>query len=328
MQLREAIDDFLVHCEVGRYLSRKTVENYRHYLKRFEEFVEGGRKGRKGLKGLKGVKGVRGVVDGGRFPVDHITLPLLQRYRLFLNDCRDADGDPLSIKTQQYHLIALRAFLKHLAKRDIESLSAEKVELPKVPPRTVEALVRDEVESIFSTIDVTKRNGLRDLAVLALLYSTGLRVGELSLLNRDQVNLGKREFSVRGKGRKVRIVFLSERAKVVLEEYLNTRTDHFSPLFLSNANRSRAAITTKGEGMRLQPQAIQRIVRDAALRAGIVKKVTPHVLRHTFATELLRAGADIRAVQELLGHASITTTQIYTHLTDRRLREVYEKYHR
>jgi site-specific recombinase XerD len=314
MDLREAMDDFLVHCEVGRYLSKKTVENYSHYLRRFLGFCERS-------NGGKGVKREK------RIYVANITLPLLQRYRLFLNDCRDEQGESLSIKTQQYHLIALRAFLKFLAKRDIETLAAEKVDLPKVPPRTVEALQPEEMESLMATVDVTKRNGLRDLAVLLLLTSTGLRVGELSALNRDQVNLEKREFTVRGKGRKVRLVFMSKAARDALHGYLNTRDDNFAPLFLSNSNKSKAAITTKGDAMRLQPQAIQRIVRIMALKAGVMKKVTPHVLRHTFATELLRRGADIRSVQELLGHASITTTQIYTHLTDKRLREVYEKYH-
>jgi len=191
----------------------------------------------------------------------------------------------------------------------------------------VEALQPEEMESLIATVDITKRNGLRNLAVLRLLSSTGLRVGELSALSRAQVNLTKREFTVRGKGCKVRLVFMSQSARDALQEYLDTRDDNFEPLFLSNSNKSKAAITTKGESMRLQPQAIQRIVRISALKAGIVKKVTPHVLRHTFATELLRRGADIRSVQEILGHASITTTQIYTHLTDQRLKEVYEKYH-
>lgn len=321
MKIADAINDFLVHCEVGRYLSRKTVENYRHYLLRFQGFCEGRR--RRGHSERGPAAHPRRSVE-----VSAITLPLLQRYRLFLNDVRDDQGQPLGIKTQQYHLIALRAFLKHLAKQDIPTLAAEKVDLPKVPERQVEALTRDELESLFSTIDTTKRNGWRDLAVLHLLYSTGLRVSELSHLNRDHVNLSTREFAVRGKGRKVRVVFLSPQACEVLQRYLETRTDNGDPLFLSNANRSRIDITSRGEGRRLAPQAIQRMVREVSARAGVVKRVTPHIIRHTFATELLRAGADIRAVQELLGHRSITTTQIYTHMTDRRLREVHEKYHR
>ncbi len=304
MHLKDAIDDFLTHCEVGKYQSKKTVENYHHYLKRFERFAK------------------------PKTDVSRISADLIRDYRLYLHRLHiTGQGVTLNIKTQQYHLIALRAMLKHLHKNDIQTLSPEKIELPKVPGRQVEVLAREELEAMFRSIDTDKRNGLRDLALLHLLYSTGLRVSELSNLNRKDVNLVTREFRVVGKGRKARIVFISETAVGFLKDYLNVRDDNFTPLFLSNSNRSKVK-SLFGEECRLQPQAIERIVREIAMHAGVMKKVTPHTLRHTFATELLRNGADIRSVQEMLGHSSITTTQIYTHLTNRRLKEIHEQFHR
>jgi site-specific recombinase XerD len=304
MQLKDAIHDFLTHCEVGKYQSKKTVENYAHYLKRFALFAKPHR------------------------DTESIDQRLIQNYRLHLTDIHPEPGSSLDIRTQQYHLIALRALLKYLAKNDVPTLAPEKIELPKVPERHVEALTREELTDLFAAIDPTKRNGVRDLAILHMLYSTGLRVSELSNLNKEQINLQRREFQVRGKGRKIRIVFLSDEAATHLQRYLDARNDNFKPMFVSNSNRSGSDIVADDERRRLQPQAIERIVREAALRANIIKKVTPHVLRHTFATELLRNGADIRSVQEMLGHASITTTQIYTHLTNQRLKEVHEQFHR
>ena len=304
MLLRDAIYDFLTHCEVGKYQSKKTVENYSHYLRRFERFAK------------------------PKTDVSRITADLIRDYRLHLHRTpMSGQGITLNIKTQQYHLVALRAMLKHLQKNDVVTLSPEKIELPKVPGRQVEVLAREELEAMFRTIDGAKRNGARDLALLHLLYSTGLRVSELSNLNRKDVNLVSREFRVIGKGRKARIVFISETAVQFLKDYLNLRDDNYTPLFLSNSNRSNVK-SLFGEERRLQPQAIERIVRNIATEAGLVKKVTPHTLRHTFATELLRNGADIRSVQEMLGHSSITTTQIYTHLTNRRLKEIHEQFHK
>lgn len=304
MQLKDAIYDFLTHCEVGKYQSKKTVENYRHYLKRFEKFASP-------------------KLDMGKLDANTI-----RDYRLHLHRTPiHGQATTLDIKTQQYHLIALRALLKHLHKNDVKTLSPEKIELPKVPGRQVDVLSREELKAMFDSIDTTKRNGLRDLAVLHLLYSTGLRVSELSNLNRKDVNLVSREFRVVGKGRKARIVFLSDTAVEYVKNYLESREDNWMPLLLSNSNRSKEN-TLSGEERRLQPQAIERIVRGVASAAGIVKKVTPHTLRHTFATELLKNGADIRSVQEMLGHASITTTQIYTHLTNKRLKEIHQQFHR
>lgn len=304
MKLRDAIYDFLTHAEVGKYQSKKTVENYRHYLKRFEKFAK---------------------ADAD---ITKLTPETIRDYRLFLHRTNiRGQGVTLDIKTQQYHLIALRALLKHLQKNDVQTISPEKIELPKVPERQVEVLAREELEAMFNTVDVTKRNGLRDIAILHLLYSTGLRVSELSNLNRKDVNLETREFRIVGKGRKARIVFVSDTAADHVERYLESRNDNWLPLFVSNSNRS-GQPSLLGEERRLEPQAIERVVRNIATQAGIVKKVTPHTLRHTFATELLKNGADIRSVQEMLGHASITTTQIYTHLTNKRLREIHQQFHR
>jgi len=304
VQLKDAIYDFLTHAEVGKYQSKKTVENYRHYLKRFERFA-------------------KAATD-----VEKISADTIRDYRLHLHRTPiKGQGVTLDIKTQQYHLIALRALLKHLHKNDVKTFSPEKIELPKVPERQVEVLAREELAAMFDAIDITKRNGLRDLAILHLLYSTGLRVSELSNLNRKDVNLETREFRVIGKGRKARIVFISDTAAEHVKTYLDSRQDNWSPLFISNSNRS-SRPSLLGVERRLEPQAIERVVRTITVRAGIVKKVTPHTLRHTFATELLKNGADIRSVQEMLGHASITTTQIYTHLTNKRLKEIHQQYHR
>jgi site-specific recombinase XerD len=195
----------------------------------------------------------------------------------------------------------------------------------------VEYLDRPELERLFNAVDTEKITGKRDRAILEMLYSTGLRISELTALNRQSVNLDLGEFHVRGKGRKVRIVFLSERAKVFLTEYLDERDDLFEPLFLNHRrarNRKKGDLDVKGEHRRLTEYTIQDMVRNTALKAGLTKRVTPHTLRHSFATELLLNGADIRSVQELLGHSSITTTQIYTHLTNNRLKEVHGKFHK
>lgn len=303
------IQQFLEHCEIEKNQSLKTVDNYGRYLRRFFEFV-------------------------GDIEVEKIDLPMVQQYRLHLNRTANKNGETLSKKTQNYHVIALRAFLKYLMKNDITTMAPEKIELSKIPERTVEFLSREEVSALFNAVSKnpqkSKRQSqaLRDIAILEMLYSTGLRVSELAALNRNQVDLKRREFMVRGKGRKPRIVFLSAHAAERIQAYLKNRDDAFEPLFI-NAGRSRAGLDiTKGEKRRLTTVSIESLVRKYAMLAGIIKRVTPHTLRHSFATDLLQNGADIRAVQEMLGHASITTTQIYTHLTNRRLKEIHEKFHK
>ncbi len=245
-----------------------------------------------------------------------------------MNRFVDEKGNSLSVKTQNYHIIALRAFLKYLIKNDIKTLAPEKIELGKIPERTVEVLSFDELKRLFQAVDKTKKSGQRDIAILETLYSTGLRVSELVSLNRDQVDLKRREFMVRGKGRKPRIVFLSKKASAIIGDYLKKRDDNFKPLFINSIKGQKKEDILDEEHHRLSTVSIEKIVKKYALKAGIIKKVTPHTLRHSYATEMLINGADIRSVQEMLGHSSITTTQIYTHVTDKKLREVHEKFHR
>jgi site-specific recombinase XerD len=304
MKLKEAVIKFLEHAEIGKNQSKKTIENYGHYLSRFSAWA-------------------------GDVVCKDIDLALVQNFRLFLNRMQSEDGSQLlNIKTQNYHIIALRAFLKWCVKNDIITLAPEKIDLSKIPERSVEYLQRDELERLFETISRDGLIGLRDAAIMEMLYSTGLRVSELTSLNRAQVDLDRREFMVRGKGKKTRIVFLSKRAVEAIRDYLIARSDNYDPLFINFRRSKKSEDITEGEKRRLSTVAIEKMVRSHALRAGIIKKVTPHVLRHSFATELLINGADIRSVQEMLGHSSITTTQIYTHLTNKRLKEVHERFHK
>ncbi|MFC1686634.1 site-specific tyrosine recombinase/integron integrase [Patescibacteria group bacterium] len=301
MQLKTLITDFLEHLEVEKNKSQLTIQNYNHYLRRF---VEWGKK-------------------GGVIKPEQITLDKIRKYRLFLHRLKNKKGDYLKQNTQNYHVIALRAFLKYLAKRDIKTLTPEKIELAKDSKRQVEFLDAEEVGRLLETPDTKTEKGLRDRAILELLFSTGLRVGELTKLTRDQVNLERGEFAVRGKGDKLRVVFLSASTIYWLKEYFKKRKDKSKAVFVT-AKESKE-ITEKPNN--LTPRSIQRIVKENSLKAGIVKKVTPHTLRHSFATDLLINGADIRSVQSLLGHANITTTQVYTHITDKQLREVHQAFH-
>ena len=316
-ELQRLISRFLEHLEVGLNKSKKTIENYHHYLQRFADFLG---------------------EDAGRFP-GGLTLDDVRHYQLFLNRFLDARERGLSIKTQNYHLIALRAFLKYLARIDVPSLAPEKIDLKKIPDRIVDFLTREEVERLFEVVGLGRESAtgkrgdlqevavLRDRAILETLYSTGLRVSELVSLNRSQVDLERGEFTVRGKGRKPRIVFLSDRCTEHLRRYLARRSDNWDPLFISLGRNRTDSDLGLGEKRRLTAYSVEAMVRQLGRLAGIGKRVTPHVLRHSFATDLLHNGADIRSVQEMLGHASITTTQIYTHSTNERLREVHRKFH-
>jgi site-specific recombinase XerD len=296
------ITEFLEHAEINKNQAMKTIINYQHYLMRFVDFA-------------------------GLIRPHEITTTITQKYRLYLNRVTDKHGLPLSKKTQSYHMIALRAFLKYLLKMDIATLTPEKVDVGKLEQRSVEFLHTDEIQALLDTIDTSKVSGLRDRAIVELLYSTGLRVSEVVNLDRDRIDLIRREFMIRGKGSKTRIVFISKHAAQMVENYLATRKDNWKPLFISYSRPRNQGIKSLGEHKRLTALSIQNLVRVAALKAGIQKHVTPHTLRHSFATNLLQNGADLRSVQELLGHSSITTTQVYTHLTDRRLREIHEKFH-
>lgn len=308
-KLQRYSTQFLEYLEIERNRSRLTLRNYDHYLKRFVDF-----------------SAKYGVTD----PAD-IDLELVRSYRLFLNRFQDKDK-PLKIITQNYHLIALRSFFKYLAKRDIKSLAAEKIELPKPPSRQVEFLEPADVERLIEATgqEKDKLTQLRDKAILETLFSTGLRISELVGLNKDSINTKRREFSVRGKGDKVRLVFLSDRAITTLDAYMKAREDNSKALFIRHDHKDSIEQQMKSyseKAMGLTARTCQRIIKKYALLAGIMKKISPHTLRHSFATDLLSNGADLRAVQELLGHASVSTTQIYTHLTNRRLKDIYDKYH-
>jgi len=298
--MSELLLDYIEHIEVEGGRSAHTAENYSLYLERFIEFTND-------------------------IVVDKITSEIIRKYRLWLNRYKNSNGDELSTITQSYHLIALRGFLSYLSKRDIRSLSSDKIELPKISRRQVTFLHYDEVEQLLANINIDSEAGLRDRAIVELLFSSGLRVSELINLNREHINTTRREFMVRGKGQKDRPVFVSESASMCVNDYLQKRNDSLPPLFISYSRNNET--TTSGNYRRLGARSIQRIINKYARLAGITKHVSPHTMRHSFATDLLMNGADLRSVQAMLGHSSIATTQIYTHVTDKHLKEIHEKYH-
>lgn len=300
MYTSELLLDYIEHIEVEGGRSSNTASNYSLYLERFIEFTDD-------------------------IVVEKITSEIIRKYRLWLNRYKNNNGDELSTITQSYHLIALRGFLGYLSKRDIPSLSSDKIELPKTSRRQVTFLHYDEVEQLLTQIDTDSEAGLRDRAIVELLFSSGLRVSELINLNREHINITRREFMVRGKGQKDRPVFVSESASFHVNNYLQKRNDSLPPLFISYSRNSET--TTSGDCRRLGARSIQRIINKYARLAGITKHVSPHTMRHSFATDLLMNGADLRSVQAMLGHSSIATTQIYTHVTDKHLREIHEKFH-
>lgn len=293
---------YLEHLEIEKNRSAKTLENYGRYLDRFFGFAK--------------------VASAG-----DISENLIRQYRLHLNRLKDGEGNPLKKITQNYHIIALRNFLKYLAKRGVRCVPAEKVELGKQEDREVVFLEANELgRLIHATEGGDKLDALRDKAIISTLFCTGMRVSELCSLDRDKVDVNGGEISIRGKGSKIRLVFLSDQTKKDLSEYLKKRTDVDEAMFI-RLSRAENALAKESD-LRLTPRSIQRIIKKYSVKAGIVgKNVSPHSLRHSYATDLLRNGADIRSVQALLGHSSVTTTQIYTHVTDKQLREVHQKFH-
>lgn len=300
MYISDLLLDFIEYVEVEGGRSAYTAENYRLYLERFTDFSD-------------------------NIKVGEITTETIRKYRLWLNRFHNSRNEELATITQYYHLIALRGFLGYLSKRDIDSLSPEKIELPKISRKQVNFLHYDEIERLLAAIDTSTESGLRDRAIIELLFSSGLRVSELTNLNIDHINTKRREFMVRGKGKKDRPVFISESASDHIENYLAARSDSLPALFINYSRHNEP--TTSGDYRRLNTRSVQRIINKYARLAGITKHVTPHTMRHSFATDLLMNGADIRSVQVMLGHSNISTTQVYTHVTDEHLREIHEKFH-
>lgn len=300
------ITEFLEYLEIEKGCSFLTTRVYRHYLDRFHNWLS------------------ENSPTTSR--VEDIDLELIRRYRLYLAHLRTRNGLLLKRVSQSYHIIALRAFLRYLlVKRDIPTLSPDKIELPKQNTRSVSFLDSEQIKRLLSSPQISNELGLRDKAILETFFSTGLRVSELVKLNRDQIDLKRQEFGVKGKGNKLRVVFLSDTASQWIERYLQSRQDHFKPLFI----RYSGSVDTQknGEKMRLTARSIEKIVAKYARRCGLSIKVSPHTLRHSFATDLLISGADLRSVQEMLGHESIRTTQVYTHVTNRHLKEVHKAFH-
>ncbi|MBU0578671.1 tyrosine-type recombinase/integrase [Patescibacteria group bacterium] len=300
----ESIINFLEHLEVERNLSPLTIRNYGHYLNRFAQWFKN--------HGYKDIK--------------ELDQEVLRKYRVYLNRYTDKHGDPLSRKTQSYYIIALRSWLKWLVKNDARVLQPEKVDLPKGESQHMQFLSIEQMERLMNQPNLSSKAGLRDKVILEVLFSTGLRVSELVSLNRDQVDTKRREFGVIGKGRRPRVVFLSDRAVVWLDRWLNSREDDWRPVFIRFSGK-KPELFKDGEEMRLTARSVQRLVDKYAKRAKLPVKISPHGIRHTFATDLLANGAGLREVQEMLGHKNIATTQIYTHVTRPQLRKMHQKFH-
>lgn len=308
MGIKEAILQFLEHCEIDKYLSPKTIKMYGYYLQFFEGWML-----------------TQNKVDD--INVEAIDDNTIRSFRLYLShNYKNPHKGSLKRQTQNYFLVALRSLFRYLIKEKYTVLSPDMIELGKLRDRNIKFLSENDLERLFRSVDTTDEPGIRDRTILEVLFSTGLRVSELAALDREKVNLETSEFGVMGKGGKMRVVFLSANAKEWLQKYLQVRKDLFSPLFI------RYSGPTVEEGLtveknRLSVRSIERLVDKYRKKAGILDRIGPHALRHSFATDLLSHGADIRSVQEMLGHKNIATTQIYTHVTNARLKEVHEKFH-
>ncbi|HEU4677374.1 MAG TPA: site-specific tyrosine recombinase/integron integrase [Candidatus Paceibacterota bacterium] len=305
MTLRDLKSRFLEYLEIEKGRSIHTVSNYDRYLTRFLEYAK--------------TDDPAALTEGA-----------VREFRLWLNRQpgvkNGRNTDTMKRKTQNYYLIALRAFLKYLRKQGVASLNPERIELAKVPDRSLDLISPQELDRLMKAPDVSTLRGLRDRAILELLFSTGLRVSELCNLSQEDIDLSRDEFSVRGKGDKVRVVFLSDTAREAVRAYLKERKDFDDAMFVQYGKTMKKD-EVDNKDLRLTPRSVQRIIKRYATIAGITRKVTPHVIRHSFATDLLSNGADLRSVQALLGHANIATTQVYTHVTDKHLRDIHKKYH-
>lgn len=301
---QQALGLFIEHLEVERNVSRLTIRNYRHYIQRFIDWFL-----------------VQGHTD-----LKELNQDVIRQFRVYLARYVDDQGRMLGKKTQSYYVIALRSWLKWQIKNDSPVLHPEKIDIPRAESEHMKFLNRDKIESLMSQPLLSSEAGLRDKAILEVLFSTGLRVSELVNLNRDQIDMDRKEFGVIGKGRRPRVVFLSDRAIYWLQRYLVTRTDHWLPVFIRYSGPE-PDIISDGSEMRLTSRSVQRLVDKYARQAHLTTKITPHGIRHSFATDLLANGASIRDVQEMLGHKDIGTTQIYTHVTQPRLKEAHQKFH-
>jgi len=308
MNIKEAVLRFLEYCELDKNLSQKTVKMYGYYLSFFQEWL---------------VKNY----SNENFEVEKIDESVIRNFRLFLShNYKNPFKGQLKRQTQNYFLVALRSFFRYLIKQKLKVISPEMIELGKQRDRTIKFLLPEELEKLFNIVDISSIIGLRDRAILEVLFSTGLRVSELVSLNREQVNIESGEFGVIGKGGKARVVFLSKKAKEWLKKYLDKRNDPYSPLFIRYSGpKSKEGLTA--EKLRLSVRSVERMIDKHRKKAGILFRIGPHALRHSFASDLLSHGADLRSVQEMLGHKNISTTQIYTHVTNTRLREIHEKFH-
>lgn len=297
-------EEFLEYLQVERGASPLTLRNYRHYLTRFNSFLE---------------------KEGIRQSLKDINPDIVRSYRVYLANLEAGQGRTLSRRTQGYHVIGLRSFLKWLIKNDFAVMAPDKIDLPKVTDRQVKFLTGEMVDRLLNAPSQSSIQGKRDKSILEVLFSTGLRVSELVKLDRDKIDLERREFGIVGKGGRARVVFLSIRAVEWLKKYLSERNDHFNPLFIRHKGKVDPSLPD--EKMRLSPRSVQRMIKKYGRKIKLPVEVTPHVLRHSFATDLLMAGADIRSVQEMLGHKNISTTQIYTHVTNKQLRDIHETFH-
>ena len=302
--LPQLIDQFLEYMEIERNCSKLTIRDYRHYLEVFQKWYSST------LPHLN-------IAD--------LDLQIVRRYRVFLSNCTDEKSIPLKKVTQNYYVIALRSFLRFLIKNDVKTLEPSKIDLPKTESRSLKFLERDQIDRLVTMPDTSLEVGIRDRAILELLFSTGLRVSELTKLNHEQINLERREFGVIGKGGRARVVFVSDRAAEWIQQYIEVRKDGFKPLFIRYSGK--VAEDDGGEKMRLTARSVERIVKKYVRLARLPVDATVHTLRHTFATDLLTNGADLRSVQEMLGHKNIATTQIYTHITNKQLRDVHKAFH-
>jgi len=303
-ELNNYINEFLEYMEIEKNCSKLTIRDYKHYLEIFNLWFSQNMPG-KSIKDLD--------------------LGVVRKYRVFLANREDGKGMTLKRVTQNYYVIALRSFLRFLIKNDHVVLEPSKIDLPKTESRSLKFLEREQIDRLVTSIDTSKEEGLRDRAIFELLFSTGLRVSELAKLNHNQINLDRREFGVIGKGGRARIVFVSNRAAKWITMYLEKRKDIFKPLFIRYSGK--IVEENGGEKMRLTVRSIERIVKKYVRAVRLPVDATVHTLRHSFATDLLINGADLRSVQEMLGHKNIATTQIYTHITNKQLRDIHKAFH-